>query len=460
MRPIVIGCNHKTAPLELREKLAFDSQGSGRVMDRLREQFPGCEAVILCTCNRTEVYVARPTHGRPRRDDLVAFLAELCNRSVPEMVRHVYVHDGRAVVEHLFRVVCSLDSMVLGETQIVNQVKQALTNAQTHGACGKTLTTLFQRALHVAKEVRSETQISARPVSVGSVAVQFARQIFSHFGDKTVLMIGAGEMGKLTLRHVLGMNPKQTILANRTPARAEELARQFGAEPAGLDRLEECLDHADIVITCTGAGSALLTAPLVESVQRRRTYRPLFIVDLAVPRDVDPAVGRLDNVYLFNIDDLQSVAGAGLEDRQGQVVRCGEIIAKHVDEFIRWRNARSVGPILRALRNRLTEITAAEADWARRKLTGNPHRDAEVIDQLLHRIVGKILHGPADHLSARVNDGHLEVYAETLRRLFDLPEEDEEARSVPETASPEPPTEIEPPSVPDEGQFPEAGAGP
>jgi glutamyl-tRNA reductase len=432
MRPIVIGCNHKTAPVEVREKLAFDPETARQVMNRLRHDFSGCESVILCTCNRSEVYVARTTHGHPRRDDLVSFLGEFCPDAGERLSEYLYIHDGRGAIEHLFRVVCSLDSMVVGETQIVSQVKQAVAEAQACGACGKTLTTLFQWALHVAKEVHTETQISSGQVSVGSVAVQFARQIFAQFGDKTVLMIGAGAMGKLTLRHVLEMRPNRVIVANRTASRAEQLAGLFGAEAAGLDRLEDTLTGCDIVITSTGAAAPIVGVPLIESVQSRRGYRPLIIIDIAMPRDVEPAVGQVDNVYLYNIDDLQSVIDAGMEDRQAQVAACSEIVTQHVDEFIRWRDARSIGPLVNALRRRLTEITSAEAGWARPKLTGNPHRDAEIIDQLMHRVVGKILHGPTRSLGAKVKEGHIEVYAETLRRMFDLPEEQEPDESRPE----------------------------
>ncbi len=425
MRPIVIGCNHKTAPIELREKLTFDQASSRETMDRLRNEFEGCEVVIVSTCNRSETYVARPTHGRPREDDLIAFLARVCSIPAEKLADRVYVHDGRQAVAHLFRVACSLDSMVVGETQIVGQIKQALADAQAHGTAGKTLTTVFQWALHVAKEVHTETRISTGHVSVGSAAVAFARQIFAHFEDKTVLMIGAGEMGKLTLQHVLETRPKRVIVANRTLQRAERLAQRYQAEPVGLDRLDDRLVDADIVVSSTGAGEPILATPLVKAVQPRRSYRPLFIIDIAVPRDVEPAVGQLDGVYLYNIDDLQSVVDASVDDRQEQVAAVDGIIARHVDEFVQWRDSRAVGPVLEALRKRLNEITAAEADWARPKLSGDPKRDDQVIEQLLHRIVGKILHEPSQTLARKVSDGSVGVYTETLRQMFDLPEDEQ-----------------------------------
>ncbi len=424
MRPIVIGCNHKTAPLNLREKMSFDAEATGRVLDELRREFDGCEAVVLSTCNRSEFYLTRLTHGRPRREDLVAFLSTMCLIPVEELNRHVYYQVGRGAIEHLFRVVCSLDSMVVGETQIVNQVKQAMARATDRGACGRTLGALFQWALHVAKEVRSETEISAGQVSVGSVAAQFARQIFGRFGDKTVLMIGAGEMGELTLQHVLTMKPRQTMVVNRTLERAEQVAARFAAQAFGLDRLDHCLGQADVVITSTGAAHPILTRSMIAKVLSMRGYAPLLIVDIAVPRDVEPGVGDLDNVYLYNIDDLQGVVEAGLNDRRQQIGACDEIVARHVDEFIRWRDTRAIGPAIQALRQRLTGITEVESQWARPKLSGNPHHDAQILDQLLHRIVGKILHGPTRALGQKVEEGGVDVYVESLRRLFDLPEDD------------------------------------
>jgi glutamyl-tRNA reductase len=426
MRPILVGCNHKTAPLELREKLSFDEPLARRAMDQLHQRFEGCEVVILSTCNRSEIYVARPTHGRPRRRDLIDFLADLRTVPADELAEHVYVREGRAAVAHLFRVASSLDSMVVGETQIVSQVKQALALADAHGSAGKVLRTVFQWALHVAKEVHTETGIASGRVSVGSVAVEFARQIFSRFEDKTVLLVGAGEMGKLTLRHVLETSPKRVLIANRTLARAEGLATRFSAEAHGFDRLDECLALADIVICSTGSAEPVLTRERVASVQARREYGRLLIVDIAVPRDVEPTVGEVDGVYVYNIDDLQAVVDAGVEDRQSQIADVDRIIAEHVDEFVQWRDARSVGPLLKSLRDRLSQLTAAEIEWAKPKLSGDPQRDAEVFEQLTHRVIGKLMHGPSRVLNEKVHDGNVEVYAETLRRMFDLPETDED----------------------------------
>ena len=426
MSVLVVGCNHRTAPLELRERLTLDADAARRAMDALRAEFDDCGAVILSTCNRSEFYVALPGHGRLRRDDLVAFLSRFCDVPVDSLGEHLYVHRGREAIGHLFRVACSLDSMVIGETQILNQVKQALADAVEAGSAGRGLVGLFQWALHVAKEVHTATEISTGQVSVGSVAVKFAGQIFSHFDDKTVLMIGAGDMGKLTLQHVLETAPKRVLVANRTPERAERLARRYHAEPFGLDRIDECLADADIIITSTGSADPVLTVALVEASQEKRNYRPLFIIDIAVPRDVEPAVGDVDNVYLYNIDDLQSVVDAGAEGRDAQVSAVDRIIAEHVDEYVRWRDSRAVGPVLAALRKRLGEITDGETDWAMPKLSGDAKRDREVIDQLLHRMVGKLMHGPSETLRRKAGEGGVEVYAETLRQMFGLDEDENE----------------------------------
>ncbi len=420
MSPIVLGCNHKTAPLALRETLTFDEARACALTDGLREEFGSCEVVVLSTCNRSEVYVSRPTHARPRKDDLIRAVGDFCDVSTDALAGHVYVYEGREAVGHLFRVVCSLDSMVVGETQILAQAKSALAAAERRGAVGKSLTTVFQWAFHVAKEARTETAISEGQVSVGSVAVRFARQIFADFRGRTVLMIGAGEMGKLTLRHVLEVGPARTIIANRTLERAERIAQRCRAEAVDLTNLSDHLGRADIVITSTGATEAVLTPPLVEAAQASRNYDPLLIVDIAVPRDVDPTVGEISNVYLYNIDDLQAVVDAGVEDRQEQAAEVDRIIAEHVAEFLQWRDTRAVGPVLEALRKRLSEISEAEANWATPKLSGDPSRDAEVLEQMLHRLMGKLLHGPSQVLREKAEDGSVGVYAETLRRMFDL----------------------------------------
>ncbi len=424
MRPIVVGCNHKTAPLELRERLTFEDTEARSVMDELRRRFEGAEVVVLSTCNRSEIYVARPTHARPRREDLVRFMAERTGMTPAEIEPHLYIHDRRQAVAHLFRVASSLDSMVVGETQIVGQVKHALARAQEHGAAGKGLTTVFQWALHVAKEVHTETQISEGQVSVGSVAVRFAQQIFASFADKTVVLIGAGEMGKLTLRHVLETQPAQTIVVNRTRSRAESVAQLYGAEALGFDGLEEALAAADLVIASTGSTEPVLRSEAVSRVQNRRGYRPLLLIDIAVPRDIDPAVGDFDNVYLYNIDDVQSVINASVEDRRQEAVDVDRIISEHVDEYIAWRDSRAVGPVLSAYRRRLQEILDAEAAWARPKLSGDTQRDRQILDQMLHRIVGKLLHGPSRTIREQAADGTAGVYVDVLRRMFELPDVD------------------------------------
>lgn len=424
MRPIVVGCNHKTAPLELRERLTFEEAEARGVMDDLRRRFEGAEVVVLSTCNRSEIYVARPTHARPRREDLVRFMAERTGMLPAEIEPHLYLHDRRQAVAHLFRVACSLDSMVVGETQIVGQVKRALTLAREHGAIGKSLTTVFQWALHVAKEVRTETQISEGQVSIGSVAVRFAQQIFAGFEDKTVVMIGAGEMGKLTLRHVLDLRPVRTIVLNRTLRRAESVAREVGAEALGFDQLEDALSEADIVISSTGSTEPVLVSDTIARVQRRRGYSPLLIIDIAVPRDVDPTAGEFDNVYLYNIDDFQSVVDASVEVRQDQTVEVDRIIAEHVDEYIAWRDSRAVGPVLNAYRERLREVLETEAAWAKPKLSGDSDRDRQILDQMLHRIAGKLMHGPSRTIREHAADGTAGVYIDVLRRMFELPEVD------------------------------------
>ncbi len=429
MRTVVIGCNHRTAPVEVRERLAFDAAACAEALRRLRERFPCCEAVLLSTCNRTELYVARPVHGHPRIEEAIGFLAENRGVAVHEFSPSTYHYEDAEALRHLFRVAGSIDSMVVGESQILAQVKSAFTLAREAGMAGRHLDAVFQRAFAVAKEIHARTGVSSGRTSVGGAAVDFARQIFSHFGDKTVLLIGAGEMGEVTLQHLLEMKPKEVLLANRTPARAQAVRERI-LDPAGVpgrvvpfEKLSDHLVAADIVISTTGAPEPILRRAALDDLPERRQYRPLLMIDIAVPRDIEPEVGRLENVFVYDIDDLQTVADRNVAARRKELARCEEIIESHVREFVAWQQSREVGPTITALQEHFGEIARQELERVLPKLSQVSDRDRELLAQMLHRITQKLLHGPSTLLRDKAETGRAHLYADTLRNLFGLRDE-------------------------------------
>lgn len=428
MRILVIGCNHRSAPVEVRERIAFDEPAVQRALAALKAQYPQSEAVVISTCNRMELYVARPVQGQPRIRDVIDFIATFHGVEPADFAGNLYSYEDTEAVRHLFRVVSSLDSMVVGETQILGQAKAALESAHAAGSVGKRLTDLFQRAFAVAKTVQTSTGIASGRLSVGSTAVDLARQIFSHFDDKHVLMVGAGKMGELTLTHLLSTKPRRLWVTNRTDARAVELAERISARhgiatqvipfAAWIDRLVDM----DIVISSTGAREPILDRASFAPIPKRRDYRPLLLIDIAVPRDIDPAVGEHDGVFLYNIDDLQSVTEVNLAQRREAIGRCHEIIEAGLVEYAQAQARRDVGPLVAALRRHFHEVGRGELERLLPKLGTLPARDRELIEQMLHRTMQKLLHKPIHLLNDRADNGAVNIYADALRVLFDLSE--------------------------------------
>ena len=424
MRTFVIGCNHRTAPVELREKLAFDDARCTTALTAFREAFPKAEIAILSTCNRTELYVTRPLQAPPRLHEAIEFVARQQGIESRDFASSLYFHEDSEAVRHLFRVVSSLDSMVVGESQILGQAKHALELGRGCGSVQAGMDALFQQAFSVAKQVHSQTQISAGHVSIGSAAMAFAGQIFTHFDDKAVLMIGAGEMGELTLKHLMGHHPRRVLVTNRTAARAQDLADRLGIQAGPFEQLADLLVEADIVLSCTGSPEPIVTPALCANLPHRRRYRPLLMIDMAVPRDIDEAVGSLENVFVYNIDDLQRVTEQHQAERQSKVSQGEEIIQERVAEFLAERARRDVGPVVTDLREHLNQIARGEMEWLVPKLKEASPRDRELIEQMLSRVTNKILHQPTKTLNEKGQEGRGQIYAETLRRLFGLEPED------------------------------------
>jgi glutamyl-tRNA reductase len=388
----ILGINHKTAPVALREKVAFSEERLPAALRTLRQESGISEVVIVSTCNRTEVYWAGSASGaelsqwleRHHGDDL-------------DLAPSLYVHQEQRAVEHAFSVASGLDSMVLGEAQILGQLKDAYRAAQEAGSTGPTLNKLFQAAFSAAKRVRSETGIGENAVSIASAIVSLARRVYSDLSAHTALMVGAGEMNALAARHFMSAGVKRMVIANRTLARAENLAAELKAHAAGLQDLEHELAQADIVISCTASLVPLITKSAVESAIRTRRRRPIFMVDLAVPRDIEPAVADLEDVYLFSIDDLQQLIDENRQQREAAAGGARLLIDEEVARFLSESRAHDAGPAIRALRQQADAIRQQTVEQARRLLAAGKPTE-EVIDYLANTLTNRLLHTPTQAL--------------------------------------------------------------
>jgi len=393
MRIHVTGLNHQTAPVRVREALAFSARRLPEALAALRGAGGVDEAAILSTCNRVEVYVVAAAEPPPA--DLVPrFLASFHGAWPETFQEHLFRLDDAEAVRHLFRVACGLDSMVVGEAQITGQVRAAYEAAAAAGAAGTVLHRLFQQALAVAKRVRTATRIGAGRASVGSVAVELAERIFESLAGKTVLVVGAGEMGAAVVQSLRAAGAATTLVANRTYARAVELAEAWGGAAVSFDALPEHLARADIVISSTDAPHYVLTRARVEQAAAARRGRPLFLIDIAVPRDIEPSVAELGGCYLYNIDDLQAVVRATLAQRQDEVAACEALVADECRRFMAWLERLAVGPTIGELSAQLHELKRAELDALFRRLPDLSPRERAEVERMADRLVKKILHRP------------------------------------------------------------------
>jgi len=425
-RLLLLGLNHTTAPLQVREKLALNARQRDEALSKLRQEFEGAESVLLSTCNRVELYVSRAVHGRPRAEEMIEFLAKFHSLDAAAFKDHLYQKTDQQVVEHLFAVTSSLDSMVLGETQILGQVREAYESATQQQLAGAMLNPLFQRAIAVGKQVMHETPLGEGRLSVASVAVDYAREIFEHFNDKTVLSIGAGKMAALVLQGFAALNPGKLLVCNRDPAKAQVLAQKFNGQPVPFENLNDHLIAADIVISSTGAPYPIITRKAFEGLLRQRRYRPAFLIDIAVPRDVEASVAELENVYLYNLDDLQEVVSRTQAQRKDAIAAAQTIVAAQVQEFVAWQRQRELGPAIHRLYSRYHQIAQEELGKTIHKLPNLSASERAHLEDLARRIVNKLLHDPVHAL--RSSDGlHLPAtqYLHALEKLFQLGEETE-----------------------------------
>src|SRR5690606_18851938 len=371
------------------------------------------EAAILSTCNRTEIYCAAESHVS---DKIPAWLAEFNRVESGSLQPHLYRYQHNEAVRHAFRVASGLDSMVLGEPQILGQMKDAVRAANEAGALGTLLHQLFQRTFSVAKEVRSQTAIGAHSVSMAAAAVRLAERVFGQLEDARTLFIGAGEMIELCATHFAAQRPRSMVVANRTIERAETLAGRFSAQTMKLADLTERLAEFDVIVSCTASSLPILGLGMVERATRQRRHRPIVMIDLAVPRDIEPEVGRLDDVYLYSVDDLGRLVQSGTDARRAAVVQAEAIIETRVQGFMHWMQSREVVPVIRDLHQAAEDVRAAELERARRLLARGESPEA-VLEQLAHGLTQKYLHGPLAALNRSEGDERKQLLA-WMPRLF------------------------------------------
>ena len=428
-RIVLVGLSHHTAPVEVRERVAF---ANGRLDLALRGlvALPNVnEGVIVSTCNRVEV-VACGRDPDAVAAELPAFLANAHRLPTDELASSLYTHRDREAIRHLFRVAASLDSMVVGEPQILGQLKEQYATAAAVGASGRVLHRCFHKSFSVAKRIRSETGIAEKAVSVGSAAVELAGDIFDHFEDKTVLLLGAGTMGELTARALLARGAGTLMVANRTFERAADVARELGGLAVPVERVGRMLPHADLVVSAAG-GDLLVRPGPVEEAMRERRGRPMLLIDLAVPRSIDPAVNALDGVYLFDVDDLDGVVAENRGARASEAVRAEAIVEAEVESFWTWLQGLDVVPTIVALRDKVEGIRQREVERHLTALGSADPRQREAVERLTRAIVNKILHHPVTALRRHQAVRGESFYVEAARSLFHLgsdePPDDEES---------------------------------
>ena len=418
MNLLLIGVNHKSAPLALREKLAALIPEAARAYELLKAP-EVLELFLYTTCNRVEILGASSAPaemvGRVK-----AFFGDHPDIAPEELDQALYVLMDRDVVQHLFRVAASLDSMVVGEPQILGQVKEAYRQATRAQATGPILNRLLHKSFSVAKRVRRETGVGDHAVSVSYAAVTLGRKIFGDLAGKTAMMVGAGEMAELALEHLRGQGMGKVIIANRSLDRALMLAQRFGGEAASLEELETQLLSADILISCTGAPEFLLTRDQVKEAMRRRKQRPLFLIDIAVPRDLDPRINDLDNVYLYNIDDLQGVAELGLARRQQEATRAERIVAEETVKFWEWLATLELNPTIIALKQKAEAICEAELKKTLPQMGPLTEEQRRALEVLTHSITGKMLHDPIMFMKRNHHPKRPQIKVDLVRRLFNL----------------------------------------
>ena len=416
---ILVGVNHKTTPVEIREKLAFTKGKIEESVDRLLN-FPDIiEHTILSTCNRVEIY-ARANSQNSAIQSIKQFICDFHGLSAVQLEEHFYSYSNEAAIEHLFRVSSSLDSMILGEAQILGQVKDAYSLAKDLRSTGLVLNQLFEKAFSIAKKVREETGIAERSVSISSAAVELAQKIFDDLENHTVMLVGTGEMAELAAKHLISYGVKTVYVTSRTYERAANLARTLNGSALDFEAFKNELYRADIVITSTSASSFIITKDMVEKAIHERKNKPIFFIDIAVPRDIEPDVNDLENVYLYDIDDLHVVVSANMKEREKESENAMHLISQEVNKFNNWLGTLDAVPTIVEIRKRVENIGNQEMERTLKKIPHLSEEDKKIIYQMKNSMINKILHKPTIKLKQKTQseDGH--IYLKAIRHLFHL----------------------------------------
>jgi len=419
LHTVVVGLNYRTAPVEIRERFAVSETELAEALRRLKETRSVKECVIVATCNRTEIYAVVDRLSLCGYE-IRAFLEEWFGIPPREFVKYLYIYEDRDAVKHLLRVASGLDSMVIGETQILGQVRHAFFAARELGMTSRIFNHLFQQTLAFAKRAHTQTAIGESAVSVSYAAVELGKKIFGSFRDKTVMLVGAGKMGELTGKHLLANGAKRIIVANRSRDRAAELAEKYGAEICPLDDIPDRLIETDVLISSTGAGKWLLTKRQLESVVPLRMGRPLFMIDISVPRNLEPSIRELDNVYVYDIDDLEGIVEDNMEQRRKEAEKIERMIEEEVSAHEHWFRTLHVGPVLRALQEKSSGIHRATLESLFNKLPELDEHQRKVIHKLTKSIVNQLLQDPINRIKEMAAERDGEDMVAIFARIFSL----------------------------------------
>jgi glutamyl-tRNA reductase len=419
MSIVLVGLSHKTAPLEMRERLTFGESLLSEALNRLVDQESVDEGLIVSTCNRVELIASTPASPDHGLDCLTGFLNTFHRLPPNTLNGHIYRHADTNAIKHLFRVASSLDSMVIGESQILGQVKDAYQHAINAGTIGRVLSQLMHRALSVAKRIRTETGVAQNPVSISSVAVELARKIFGELSDKTVLLVGAGEMGELAARSLIETGTSKLIVTNRTAERAEEIARKYSGGAVNFEAFYDVLPSADIVICSTGAPDYVVRPADTKRALKSRKKGPVLFIDISVPRNIDPALASLENAFLFDVDDLNSIVHTNIKEREREARRAESIIDAEVEQFVHQLRSLDIGPAVVEVKELLAQIVFSEFKRNRKRLGDlTQEQEAAIEEVLIPALVNKLSHPMIVHLRNAARDGKPTQMMDELRKMI------------------------------------------
>jgi glutamyl-tRNA reductase len=417
MKVFVAGLNHKIADVDVREKLAFNGPKLEEGLKRFRELPEVHEAIILSTCNRVELY-ANVKDNQRAAEAVKTFLSEFHNINRSSLDTGLYIYDGVNAVRHIFRVASSLDSMVVGEPQILGQLKDAFELALSQKTTGILLNKLMKKAISVAKRVRTETRIAENAVSISFAAVELAKKIFTDLSKRVFMLLGAGEMAELAAKHLISSGVKEVLVSNRTYERACDLAKEFNGKPVRFDEFIVEMSRADIVICSTGAPNFIVTKSQMQKVMKERKQRQVFLIDISVPRNLDPEINDLDNVYLYNVDDLQGVVDSNVFERKKEADKAEKIIDEELETFLKWQSTLDSVPTIVAIRERAEEIKKEELDKLFHKIPGIGEKERDAIEYMAAALINKMIHPPTAALKEDSEDK--DVLVATIRKLYGI----------------------------------------